>query len=133
VAAPGFRLAVATADEQVVGFTFGHELTADTRWWSGALTPLPPEVTAERPGRTFAIIELAVRQPYRRRRIARRLHEALLAGVGAERATLLVRPEAAPALAAYDGWGYRPLGPLRPFPGAPIYQARVLPLPANQS
>jgi hypothetical protein len=35
-AAPGFRLAVATADEQVVGFTFGHELTADTRWWSGA-------------------------------------------------------------------------------------------------
>jgi acetoacetyl-CoA synthetase len=34
------------------------------------LTPLPPEVTAERPGRTFAITELAVREVIHGRPVA---------------------------------------------------------------
>jgi hypothetical protein len=57
-------------------------------------------------------------------------HDAFLAGRHEERATLLVRPEpeAAPAQTAYAHWGYRRLGRLRPFPGAPEYDALVLDL-----
>src|SRR5437868_369579 len=63
---PGFRLVTARSDTELIGFTFGHQLTVDTQWWSGTQTPLPAEFTTERPGRTFAIIELAVRPGDRR-------------------------------------------------------------------
>jgi GNAT superfamily N-acetyltransferase len=126
VAAPGFRLVTAAADGRLVGFAFGHELTAGTRWWSGALEPL--EVgTDERPGRTFAVIELAVVAGHRRRGIGGRLHEQLLEGVGTERVTLAVRPEpeVEHARAAYRRWGYRKVGQVQPAPGLPIYDVMV--------
>lgn len=128
VAAPGFRLIVARSDDRPVGFTFGHELTPNTRWWSGVLEPLPAELTAEWPGRTFAVIELAVLADHRRQGLASRLHRELLDGVGAERVTLSVRPEpeAAPARAAYAKWGYRKVGRSRPAPGMPVYDVMVL-------
>lgn len=126
--APGFRLVLARSDRQTVGFTFGHDLTPGTRWWDGALTPLPEGLTDEWPGRTFAIIELAVRQPHRRQGIGRRLYDQLLEGVQTERVTLLMRPEteAAPASAAYASWGYRKVGQLRPGPTLPVYDAMLL-------
>jgi hypothetical protein len=47
--APGFQLVVARDHVgEIVGFSFGHNFTRDTRWWDGALTPLPAEAT-ERP------------------------------------------------------------------------------------
>jgi hypothetical protein len=56
-AQPGFRLALATEPAgNLIGSSYGHALTPDTHWWDGMLTPLP----ADRPGRTFAVIELAV-------------------------------------------------------------------------
>jgi len=131
VTAPGFRLVVATDDvSEVVGFAFGHNLTATTGWWEGALTPLPP-VATERPQRTFAVIELAVRKPFRRRGVAQRMHEELLAEVRADRVTLLVRPEpeAGPAQRAYAAWGYDKIGQIRPWPEAPVYDALLRPLP----
>lgn len=67
---PGFRLVIAYRDDDPIGFTFGHELGAETRWWNGAVTALPAGMTDEHPGRTFAIIEMAVRQPHRRRGVA---------------------------------------------------------------
>jgi ribosomal protein S18 acetylase RimI-like enzyme len=131
VAAPGFRLVLARSAEEVVGFTFGYTLAPDTRWWAGALTQLSEHVTREYPGRTFAIIELAVRKPFRRRGIARELHRRLLEGGTAERVTLLVRPEpeAAAAWTAYATWGYAKVGQVRPGPDLPVYDAMVRPLP----
>jgi hypothetical protein len=63
---------------------------------------------------------------YRRRGIAKALHDALLVDANEERATLLVRPEAVPARTAYERWGYARVGAIRPWPGAPLYDAMVL-------
>jgi GNAT superfamily N-acetyltransferase len=127
-AQPGFRLVVASSDSDPIGFAFGHELPEGTGWWSGLLDAAPPDVVAEWPGRTFAVIELAVRAGRRRQGVARGLHEALLCGLTVERATLLCRPEAEAAESAYAAWGYRRIGALRPFPDAPTYDAMLLPL-----
>lgn len=127
---PGFRLVVAAADTAVIGFSFGFLLPADTQWWAEELEPLPREFTRETGQRTFAIIELAVRAPFRRRGIATRLHATLIDGLTAERVTLAVRPEpeAAPARAAYAAWGYHKVGQAQPWDGAPVYDTMMLDL-----
>ncbi len=130
---PNFRLIVATQDEKPVGFAFGHQLDPGTRWWEGTQGVIPADLTAERPGRTFAVIELAVALSHRRRGIGCELHTHLLAGSCEERATLLVRPDAPTAQRAYRAWGYRRVGSIQPFPEAPIYDAMVKPLVADRS
>lgn len=126
VTAPGFRLVIARDEGAVVGFAFGHGLRPDTGWWSGALEPLDVD-TVERPGRTFAVIELAVVADRRRQGLGRRLHAQLLADVEAERVTLAVRPEpeTAHARAMYERWGYRTVGQVRPGPELPVYDVMV--------
>lgn len=125
---PVFRVALARDADEVVGFAYGFCLPPDTGWWRNLREPAPAEFTAEDGQRTFAVIELAVRKPWRRQGIARRLHTALLEGLAAERVTLTVRPEpeAAPAQAAYDSWGYRKLGASQPGDDAPEYEAMIL-------
>src|SRR5690349_15649952 len=68
---PGFRLVVAQQGDLAAGFAFGHQLPPDTRWWAGTLDPVTVDLTTEYPGRTFAIIELAVRGGQRRKGIGR--------------------------------------------------------------
>jgi GNAT superfamily N-acetyltransferase len=125
---PGFRVAVARVDRELVGFTFGYRLPPDTAWWEGALSPLPKDFTNEDGERTFVIIELAVRRRWRRQGIAARLHAALLQGLTVKRVTLTMRPEpqAAPAQTAYTAWGYRKVGQTRPWDEAPLYDSMVL-------
>lgn len=108
-------------------------LPPDTDWWDGTLDPLPEDFTDETTGRTFAVIELAVRKTHRRQGIGRGLYTALLHGIETQRATLLVRPEpeTAPARAAYYSWGYRKVGRVRPGPLAPVYDAMVLGIDAS--
>lgn len=125
---PGFRLVLAREREEVVGFAFGYRLPADTLWWNGLLTPLPEQFTRETGERTFAIIELAVRKPWRRRGIAAALHSRLIDDLGVERITLTMRPEpeAAPAQRAYQAWGYVKVGQSQPWDEAPVYDSMVL-------
>lgn len=126
VAQPSFRLVVARLRGEAVGFSFGHQLTTDTRWWDGMLdVDVEADVVTERPGRTFAVIELAVQRTMRGYGIARELHVHLLAGLAEERATLLVRPDAGPARSAYFSWAYGVVGRLRPFPTGPVYEAMI--------
>lgn len=125
VASPGFRLALAHIGDAPVGFTFGHQLRPDTQWWFGAVDPLPRDIVTERPGRTFAIIELGVRRRHRRRHVARALHTALLEGRAEERVTLLARPDAQAAQRTYAAWGYRRVGRIQPFVDSPVYDALV--------
>ncbi|MDQ3762375.1 MAG: GNAT family N-acetyltransferase [Actinomycetota bacterium] len=120
-----FRLVVARRAEEPIGFAFGFQLPAQTKWWDGALTPLPDEITTEYPGRTFVIIELAVRRPYRQRGVGRLLHAHLTAGLSEERITLLVSPEAPAPQHAYRSWGYQPVGQIQPFPNGPVYDAMI--------
>jgi ribosomal protein S18 acetylase RimI-like enzyme len=129
VAVPGFRLVTADDCGAVVGFAYGHGLSAGVGWWSGATTALPAELVTEHPGRTFAIIELAVRRDYRRRGLARRLHRALLADRTEARVTLLAHPQATAAQHAYARWGYRRVGQIRPAAGASVCDALMRDLP----
>jgi ribosomal protein S18 acetylase RimI-like enzyme len=123
-----FRLVVARRAGEPIGFAFGYQLRARTKWWDGALTPIPDEVTAEHPGRTFAIIEIAVRRPYRQRGVGHLLHTHLTAGLSEERITLAVRPDAPAPQRAYRSWGYQPVGQVQPFPGGPVYDTMIKPL-----
>jgi GNAT superfamily N-acetyltransferase len=129
-----FRLVIARRADEPIGFAFGVRLRARTKWWNGALTPLPDDVTTEYAGRTFAIIELAVRPPYRRQGVGHQMHTHLIAGLSEERITLLVRPEASAPRQAYLSWGYRAVGQIQPFSSAPIYTAMIkqLACPATQ-
>lgn len=123
---PEFRVVVAHESvDQPIGFALGHRLEPGTKWWRGALTPLPERITEEHRGRTFAIIELAVLRPHRQRGLGRALHDELVAGLDVERLTLLVRPDAVPAAAAYRSWGYERVGQIQPFPDGPVYDAMV--------
>jgi GNAT superfamily N-acetyltransferase len=125
VAQPSFRLVVAWLATQPVGFTFGHQLTATTRWWRGLLDEVDDDIIAEYEGRTFAVIELAVIKSLRGHGIGRELHSCLLAGLTEARATLLVRPEATAARCAYLSWAYQPVGRVQPFVDGPVYEALV--------
>src|SRR4051812_17554304 len=102
---PGFRLAVARVvggAGGLAGFALGHLVEADSGWWP---------TTGGCAGRAFGVAELGVRQAWRRQGVAGRLHEALLAGCGEQRAVLWVRVDAAAANATYRRWGYQLVGP----------------------
>ncbi|MEU9337946.1 GNAT family N-acetyltransferase [Streptomyces sp. NPDC048290] len=126
----GMRLIIAREDSEVVGFSYGYYLPADTGWWGNVHEDLAEDFTHETGTRTWVILELAVRRPWRRRGIAKGLHDVMLDGLPVQRVTLTVRPEpeAAPAQAAYAAWGYRPVGISHPWEDAPFYQAMVLDL-----
>lgn len=123
--APGFRLVVAEHEQGPMGCVYGHQLAATTAWWDGALAPLPEGVAAEQPGRTIAIIDMLVREGWRRRGLAEAMHDALLANRSEERVTLLVKPENTPARRAYEKWGYRQVGRIQPFPDAAVFDSMV--------
>ena len=128
---PGFALALARHGDYLVGYALGMPLRPSTSWWRHLTTPLPDDLTAEHPGRTFALAELLVRAPWRRQGIGRDLHDLILAGRAEERATLTVRPAAGPAQGAFAAWGWRKAGRSRePEPGAPVLDILLRPLPA---
>jgi predicted GNAT family acetyltransferase len=58
----------------------------------------------------FGVAELGVRERWRGRGIATRLHTALLADRPAARVVLWVRADAPAARATYARWGYREVG-----------------------
>ncbi len=122
----GFTLAEARDGHELAGFGFGLTLQPSTPWWHNLTTTLPPEVTTERPGRTFALVELLVRAPWRRQHIAQATHDLLLKDRREERATLTVLPAASPAQAAYRKWGWQKVGEKRnPLPGSPLFDVLV--------
>ncbi len=91
---------------------------------------MPPEVTTERPHRTFALVELLVREPWRRQHVAQGMHDLLLKDRSEERATLTVLPVAAPAQAAYRKWDWRKVAQKRnPLPRSPLFDVLVKQLP----
>ncbi len=112
--ADGWSLVAAHVDDEMAGYIYGFPLSTSTRWWNGLETALPEDFTREDGRRTFALCELLVRPVWRRRGIAEALHEKLLSGRSEERATLLARPDNAPAQAAYAEWGWQKVAKLRP-------------------
>lgn len=125
----GFELVTAHAGGEMVGFAFGLTLPPDTNWWDGIVPAPSAETVEEWEGRTFALIELVVRAPWRRSGVGRALHDQLLADRSEDRATLSASPEAESAQAAYASWGWRKVGETAlPLRGNPVYDVLVLPL-----
>jgi ribosomal protein S18 acetylase RimI-like enzyme len=125
---PGFALAEARSGEYLVGYALGMPLRPSTSWWRELTTPLPDEVTAEHPGRTFALADLLVRASWRRQGIGRDLHDLILDGRPEERATLTVRPAATAAQHAFRAWGWRKVARAQAGPDAPVTDVLVIPL-----
>lgn len=126
----GFALVEARDGTDLAGLAFGVTLQPSTPWWNNLTTALPREVTVERPGRTFALVEMLVRAPWRRRHVARGMHDLLLHDRPEERATLTVLPAAAPAQAAYRKWGWHRVAQKRnPLPGSPLFDVLAKQLP----
>lgn len=126
---PGFVLAEARHGGYLVGYASGMPLRPSTSWWRELTTPLPADVTAEHPGRTFALVDLLVRASWRRQGIAQTLHDLILASRPEERATLTVLPAATAAQNAFRKWGWRRLARTRPEPGAPVSDVLMTTLP----
>jgi hypothetical protein len=123
---PGFALVEARRGADLVGCCFGVTLQPSTPWWRHLLTPLPDDVTTERPGRTLAVVELLVRAPWRRQHIAQAMLGLLLRDRSEERATLTVLPAALPAQQAYANWGWRTVAQKRnPLPGSPVFDVLI--------
>jgi hypothetical protein len=129
---PGFAAITARNAGEIVGLGFGVTLQPTTPWWQNFIAPLPVEITREYPGRTWALVELLVRAPWRRQHVAQTIHDRLLADRPEERATLTVLPAAAPAQAAYAKWGWRKVVRKRnPLPGSPVFDVLVKGLRAS--
>jgi GNAT superfamily N-acetyltransferase len=127
---PGFALAEARHGGYLVGYAYGMPLRPSTSWWRDLTTPLPAEVTAEHPGRTFALAELLVRASWRRQGIARALHDLILADRAEERATLTLAPAATPAQSAFRTWGWHKVARTRDgCPGWPVSDVLITNLP----
>jgi GNAT superfamily N-acetyltransferase len=127
---PGYVLAEARHGGYLVGYAAGFPLRPSTSWWQHLTTPLPDEVTAEHPGRTFALVDLAVRASWRRQGTGAALHRLVLTNRPEERATLTLLPSAAPAQHAFRAWGWRKVARTRdPAPGSPVADVLVTALP----
>ncbi|AUH41786.1 GNAT family N-acetyltransferase [Streptomyces sp. CMB-StM0423] len=126
---PGFRAVLASAEDgEPAGMAYGYPLSADTGWWDELTEPVAEDMRREDGHRTFGLMELAVRTPWRGQGIARRLHGTLLHGIGTERVLLNVHPDSRSASAAYQAWGYRKIGDARPWAGADLHDVMVLDL-----
>jgi len=122
----GFSLVTCRMGGELAGYALGYTLPAGSGWWQGFRGDIDPSDLNENGHRTFALTEIMVRARWRRRGCARAMHDALLAGRGQERATLLVLPGNVPARNAYESWGWQKLGVLQPFEDAPVYDSMVL-------
>jgi GNAT superfamily N-acetyltransferase len=130
---PGFVLAEARHGGYLVGYAFGMPLRPSTSWWRNLTTALPDEVTAEHPGRTFALVELLVRASWRRQGIAGTLYDLILENRPEERATLTVLPTATVAQQVFRRWGWRKVARTRDAgPGSPVSDVLITTLPAHR-
>jgi ribosomal protein S18 acetylase RimI-like enzyme len=124
----GFGISIGWLETTPIGYTLGYSLPEGSGWWRGLRADVEKEELVEDGHRTFALTEMMVRASWRRRGYARQLHDRLLSDRKEQRATLLVRPDNAPAKSAYISWGWRKLGEIKPFDDSPTYDAMILPL-----
>ncbi|MDG4802300.1 GNAT family N-acetyltransferase [Micromonospora sp. WMMD980] len=124
-ARPGFRLVIASEDDQLVGAAYGWTMTAGT-WWSQA-DGHPPE--SVRNSDKFAVMEWIVHPRHRARGIGAELMRRLLTGRPESWATLASDPRTQ-ARDIYRRNGWREAGRSR-LPWGPPMDLLILDLQAS--
>lgn len=114
---PTFGIAIAKSGGKVIAFAYGHRLPVDHGWWDGFSSVLPPSITTEWEGRTFALIDFAVDKLWRGKGIGRRVLNFLLEERQEERAVLSVQPTAVETEQIYIHLGWRKVGQKGPIAG----------------
>jgi hypothetical protein len=125
---PGFRLTTARSGPEFIGFGYGYLLPTGTLWWNTLVEPVDEEFAAETGTRTFAVIDYGVLPDRRGTGAGHRIHDELLSGSGAERATLAVQPKAVRTREVYRRWGWRKVSHklMDPPIPAPVFDIMVL-------
>ncbi|MFD6177934.1 MULTISPECIES: GNAT family N-acetyltransferase [unclassified Isoptericola] len=114
----GYRLVTAHAadhaGDDLVGFAWGY-VGQRGQYWSDLLVDrLPDDVADAWVGDHFELVELGVLAAWRGHGVGRRLHDAVLDGVGRRSLLLTSDDEDDPAVRLYRRSGWQPLGPLGP-------------------
>jgi len=109
----GYRLAVATEDDEVVGFSWGYVGQRGQYWTDLLWDALQPDLARTWVGGHFELVELAVLPAHRRRGLGKTLHDRLLDGI--QRRCLLGTTDHVgdPAVQLYLRSGWKKLGVLR--------------------
>jgi GNAT superfamily N-acetyltransferase len=129
---PGYVLAEGRHGGYLVGYAAGIPLRPSTSWWKKLTTPLPGEVTAEYPGRTFALTDLLVRASWRRQGIGQALHDLILASRPRPGRRSPSRAGLPPRKTPSRTGGWRKVVRTRDRrPGSPVSDVLVTTLPAN--
>lgn len=113
----GFRVAVARQRDHLLGYAYGHPLPVGHGWWGDFDRALPAGLVREWPGRTFAVISLAVLPEGRGGGTGGRLMEELLRARTEQRAILSVQPTALATQRLYRHWGWAHVGRKGPLAG----------------
>ncbi|MET8690530.1 GNAT family N-acetyltransferase [Streptomyces sp. NPDC004732] len=115
---PGFEAVLAYEEEHPVGYAYGNKIEDGDRYWQRT-SPAPDE--AYTAGPALALKEVGVRPDWRGTGIARRMHDALLAGRPEPYVTLMVNKAVGDGKvhALYRSWGYEDIGFSQPSPASP--------------
>lgn len=109
VARDGFRLFVAHADDDIVGFAYGYTSQPGGWWRDQVAQALGANLTKEWLEHAFEFTELAVRPLYQGRGIGSALHDALLHGIDARTAILSTLQQETRGLELYERKGWQTL------------------------
>ena len=109
-ARPGYRLALAHADDRLVGFAWGYT-GARGQYWPELISRELGAAADGWVGGHFEFVELAVRPGARGEGVGRRLHDALLSDLDHSRALLATTSDPQdPAARLYSSRGWLSLG-----------------------
>lgn len=123
---PAFDLVSAWDNESLAGFIYGFAIRRGSPLWETVfLSPDPRYAVQDWTYPVTFVSELLVSAHYRRRGIARTLHNEFIADRTEPRAVLLAHPEATAAQGAYKTWGWYRIGAGRPWPNTPLYDTLV--------
>ncbi|MFJ5098686.1 GNAT family N-acetyltransferase [Streptomyces sp. NPDC088557] len=114
------------AEDRPVGYAYGNTVEEGDRWWTRT-----DGVDARFTGSpVLALKEIGVTVPHRGTGLARRVHDALLAGRGEAYVSLMVNAAAGDGKVrrVYESWGYTAIGTSRPSPGAPVLTSMIRPM-----
>ncbi|MFE0773827.1 GNAT family N-acetyltransferase [Streptomyces sp. NPDC058861] len=124
---PGFEVVLAfDAEGRTVGYAYGNTVESGDRWWR-RMGDVDPAFTG---GPTLALKEIGVTVPHRGTGLARRIHDALLAGRSEAYVSLMVNASAGDGKVqrVYETWGYEAIGTSRPSPESPVLTAMIRPI-----